>query len=83
MGQRRLGMSCSDWIQTFGHKMRGHRYSEALNQTDFGYIVGLTQHQVSRYERGVVPVPMEVQAKISLAVGILKEQKVMEVEVDG
>ena len=41
---------------------------------------GLTQHQVSRYERGVVPVPMEVQAKISLAVGILKEQKVMEVE---
>ena len=73
MGQRWLGMSYSDWT----------RYSEALNQTDFGYIVGLTQHQVSRYERGVTPVPMEVQEKISLAVGILKAQKVMEVEVDG
>ena len=76
-------MSCSDWIQTFGHKMRGHRYSEALNQTDFGYIVGLTQHQVSRYERGVTPVPMDVQEKINCAMDILKTEKVMEVEVDG
>jgi predicted transcriptional regulator len=83
MGQRRLGMAWSDWSQTMGYKMRRCRWSEALNQTDFGYIVGLTQDQVSRYERGVTPVPVELQEKISCVVEILKTEKVLEVEVDG
>ena len=64
-------------------KMRQCRWSEALNQTDFGYIVGISQSQVSRYERGVTPVPVEVQEKIDCAMKILKTEKVMEVEVDG
>ena len=83
MGQRWLGMSWSDWSQTLGYKMRQCRWSEALNQTDFGYIVGISQDQVSRYERGVTPVPVEVQEKIDCAMEILKTEKVMEVEVDG
>ncbi len=83
MGQRWLGMSWSDWTQTLGYKMRRCRWSEALNQTDFGYIVGITQGQVSRYERGVTPVSVEMQEKINCAMGILKTEKVMEVEVDG
>ena len=64
-------------------KMRQCRWREALNQTDFGYIVGISQDQVSRYERGVTPVPVEVQEKIDCAMEILKTEKVMEVEVDG
>jgi|TARA_R110000744_G_C19189265_1_gene543671 predicted transcriptional regulator len=82
MGLRLLGRS-GDGTQTFGNKMRRYRYREALNQSNFGYIVGIPQWKVSEYERGVVPVPLDVQEKVECAVEILQKTVALEVEVDG
>jgi len=38
---------------------------------------------VSEYERGVVPVPLDVQEKVECAVEILQKTVALEVEVDG
>ena len=81
--ERMLGMHTSDYIQTFGHKMRIYRRREVLNQSNFGYIVGIPQWKVSEYERGVVPVPLDVQEKVECAMEILQKTVALEVEFDG
>ena len=72
----RLGLSWDDWTQTFNYQMLRYRgdlneilgLKRKVSQGDFGRIFGLTQHQVSRYERGVVPIPLEVQQRIEHAI---------------
>jgi DNA-binding XRE family transcriptional regulator len=67
----RLGLPWAEWRETYGAKMRSYRGKFKMNQKDFGYIVGLNQGRVSRYERGVAPVPEEVQIRIERAVELL------------
>jgi ribosome modulation factor len=66
--KKRLGLPFAEWRETFGPKMLGYRHKFRMNQTDFAFVVGTTQGQVSRYERGVMPVPMELQIIIERAV---------------
>ena len=71
---QRLGLPWSEWRKTMGFKIRSYRGKFQMNQKDFGYIAGITQGQVSRYERGVAPVPEETQIKIERAVELLSEE---------
>ena len=70
--KKRLGMPFAEWRETFGPKMMGYRHKFRMNQADFAFVVGTTQGQVSRYERGVMPVPMELQIKVDRAVELLE-----------
>ena len=79
-------MSCSDWIQTFGHKMRGIGTQRALNSKLILIYCGAETAApvVFAYEAvGVAACSYGGSAKISLAVRNTKGTKVMEVEVDG
>ena len=69
----RLGLAGAEWRKTMGFKIRRYRGEFKMNQKDFGYIAGITQGQVSRYERGVAPVPVEVQIKVERAMELLRE----------
>jgi transcriptional regulator with XRE-family HTH domain len=58
-----------------GFKIRRYRGEFKMNQKEFGYIVGLNQGRVSRYERGVAPVPVEVQIKVERAMELLRDER--------
>jgi DNA-binding XRE family transcriptional regulator len=66
--KKRLGLPFAEWRETFGPKMRGYRHKFRMNQADFAFVVGTTRGQVSCYECGVRPVPMELQIKVERAV---------------
>jgi DNA-binding XRE family transcriptional regulator len=66
--KKRLGLPFAEWRKTFGPKMLGYRHKFRMNQADFAFVVGTTRGQVSCYERGVRPVPMELQIKVERAV---------------
>ena len=72
--KKRLGMPFAEWRETFGPKMRGYRHKFRMNQADFAFVVGTTQGQVSRYERGVIPVPVELQIKVVRAMELLEQE---------
>ena len=63
--------------------MRGYRreatellnLKKRMNQTDFGYLVGLKQGQVSRYERGFTPVTDEILEKVQKTMEVLRDGK--------
>ena len=81
--KRRLGLDWDDWTETFNYKLSRYRADmrellgrkRSVSQGDFGYIFGLTQTQVSKYERGIIPVPIEVQRRIEHAIKDLKAEK--------
>ena len=81
MRQYRLGLKWHDWRETFGYKMGRYRgeasrllgHRNIMNQTDFGYLVGISQGRVSRYEIGLTPVPVDVQERVERVMEVLRD----------